>query len=264
MVFLIIFPLSGYWGKKLAWATTAQIRLLSGLTTTHISDADVTSIITIADREVARKVFVYHYEEILDGSIDGSNTLFRTNYKPIGDKDQSGSVLAADVSVYGITLDAEGFENSTSLTVSSVNARDGIITMSSAPASTYLELRGDYTTIASNVVMNDVFLASSYLAALIAMINVVNAKYATAPYSYTAGRFSITKNQSTKDEGKMQELWRQYQEILGNVIKVAEIQKIRPSGSVLSKSRFRGGGITGGTVVKRNVVGYEEDDSRWL
>jgi len=36
-------------------STVAQVRLLTGLTTTEISDADVTSIITLADNQIAEE-----------------------------------------------------------------------------------------------------------------------------------------------------------------------------------------------------------------
>ena len=94
----------------MAWATTTQIRLISGLSTTDISDANVTSIITLADREVAKYVFEYHYAQALEGVQNGSNTLFQTPFKPIGDKDQSGTIDDDDVSVYGINLNAQGHE----------------------------------------------------------------------------------------------------------------------------------------------------------
>ncbi len=125
----------------MAYATLSQFRLVTHFTTSEISDADVNSLIADADRAVVRLTTTEVYLEQLEGSVDSSNTDFRTKYKPIADTTASGTVVTGDVSVYYATYDdTTNFQElGSAQTVTSIQAETGIITMDTAPTTTTAE-----------------------------------------------------------------------------------------------------------------------------
>lgn len=64
--------------------------------------------------------------EPLSGSVNGSNTDFYTNYKPLVDRDYDGDVDVSDVVLY---------VNGSAVSVAAINAATGLIRASVAPAS---------------------------------------------------------------------------------------------------------------------------------
>ena len=61
------------------WGTAATVRSFMNITSTSvISDADVTTNIGHADREVRKRVLAYNYDERLEGNINGTNKEFKT------------------------------------------------------------------------------------------------------------------------------------------------------------------------------------------
>jgi len=124
----------------MGYSSLSKLRLLTHFTTAEISDADVQSLMPEADRAILRLATVEVYDEKLSGDIDGSNTKFTTAHKPIADTDFDSDVDADDVTVYLVDYDEEMNEVHTETTVSSVNARDGIITLAEAPTTTNAEV----------------------------------------------------------------------------------------------------------------------------
>jgi len=120
----------------MSYASLSKLRLLTHFSTAEISDADVASLIPEADRAILRLATIEVYDEKLDGDIDGTNTIFTTKHKPIADTDFDSDVDADDVTVYLVDYDSEMNEVHSEATVSAVNARDGIITLASAPTTT--------------------------------------------------------------------------------------------------------------------------------
>lgn len=130
----------------MAYATLAKLRSVSHFSTAEISDTDVTALIGDADRAVLRLATIEVYDEKMSGSIDGSNKLFTTQHKPIADIDFDEDVDVDDVTIYLVDLDDEENEEHTETAVTSVNARDGIVTLTTAPTTSNAEvgLYADY------------------------------------------------------------------------------------------------------------------------
>lgn len=120
----------------MAYSTLARLRAITHFKATAITDADVNLFIPDADRAILRLATIEIYDEKLKGDIDGSNTLFTSEHTPIADIDFDEDVDGDDVAVYLVAYDGEENPESTVTTVSSVNARDGIITLSTAPTTT--------------------------------------------------------------------------------------------------------------------------------
>ena len=198
------------------WGTNAQARRYMNVTsTTSISDADVNDHLISADREIRRRVFVYHYDEVLNGNINGSNTQFKTKYHPIADGDMDQDVDSSDVTAHTTDSDSTtGFRETTDVSVSSVNARDGIITLSSAPASGTDEVTLDYWSVNSRVSMDDVYRASSMMAAIFCLMQLGGG---SSGYSYTAGRFSYNKSTGSGRNELMDKLIMQLESLLSGM-----------------------------------------------
>ena len=125
----------------MAYATLVLFRQMTHFTTSHISDTDINNLIAEADRNVVRLTTTEVWLEELIGNIDGTNVDFRTKYRPIADATASGTVVAADVTVYYATYDAttNWKELGSAQTVTSIQAETGIITMDTAPTTTTAE-----------------------------------------------------------------------------------------------------------------------------
>jgi len=148
----------------LAYATLAKFRTISHFSVSEISDADVSSLIAEADRAVMRMATIEVVDEKLSGEIDGSNTLFTTAHTPIADVDLDKSVDGNDVTVYLVDYDAEMNPVHTVTSVSAVNARDGIITLTTAPTTTNAEVGvyADYRYYPRKIDFNILSLAACY------------------------------------------------------------------------------------------------------
>ncbi len=125
----------------MAYTTPAKIRLLTNLTTSDISDADVTSLITQATYQVNSDLNVREYRESIrfidntrENDINGTNTTYYVrhwNGKFIGDGDNDGDVDVSDITVYQVATDG----TETTLTVSSITPTTGKFVLDSAPSS---------------------------------------------------------------------------------------------------------------------------------
>lgn len=124
----------------MAYATLALFRQYTGIQEKDLTDTDATALLTEADKFTNEKLITHVFNEELSGDVDGSNTLFVTAHKPIADRNQSKSTTTADVTVYLVDYDTENNPVSTSATVSDINARDGIITLTTAPTTSNAEV----------------------------------------------------------------------------------------------------------------------------
>ncbi len=125
----------------MAYATLAQFRSVTNFTKSDILDAEVTALIADADRAIVRLTTTEQYLERLYGNIDGTNVDFKTRFNPIADADASGTVDGDDVSIFYATFDAvtNYRELGSAQTVVSIQAKEGIITMDTAPTTTTAE-----------------------------------------------------------------------------------------------------------------------------
>lgn len=125
----------------MAYTDTDTVRLLSNLSTSDISDADVTSMIGQATVQINSDInvkvtreFVQPIDSTRENKIDGSNTNYYVQNwhgKYLADLDNDGDVDTADVIVHQVT--STGTEST--LTISAIDDDDCKITLSSAPSS---------------------------------------------------------------------------------------------------------------------------------
>lgn len=152
-----------------------DLRLMTNLSTSDVSNANVISLITEATAELNRMINVREVREVIDyidstrkNSINNSNTTFYVrNWKGkyLADMNNDGDVDTSDIIVYQV--DSNGTE--TTLTVSSVDHDDGKFVLSSAPTTgvrlyvTYEWCQKDVSTPDKLVKMACVFLTASYI-----------------------------------------------------------------------------------------------------
>jgi hypothetical protein len=154
----------------MAFTTYTDVRLMSNLSTSDISNTDITSIITEATSQLNNDInigvtreFVSPIDSTRENKIDGSNTAYYVQNwygKYLADRNNDGSVTTADVIVYQV--DSNGTE--TVLTVSAVDDDDCKITLSSAPSSgVQLYITYSYSFVRQGTVDSRVKLATTFL-----------------------------------------------------------------------------------------------------
>lgn len=124
----------------MVYTTYTDINLMTNLTTADIANADITSIITDATKELNALINVIiirepvlYIDETRKNEINGSNTTFYIkNWKDkfFADDNDDGAVTTADLIVYQV---ASGVE--TLPTISAIDTTKGSFTLSSAPSS---------------------------------------------------------------------------------------------------------------------------------
>jgi len=159
----------------MAYATLALFRSLTPFSKECISDADVNTMIPLADRAIVQAVTVEAYMEKLSGTRNGTNKEFEVKHKPIADSDFDQDVDKDDVTVYFATYtDTYGQQNldyGSAVTVDSVEANNGLIFVNTAPTSTTAEagVYGIYRWKKLGTTnYDDLVLASTYFLAYLA------------------------------------------------------------------------------------------------
>jgi len=128
------------------YCTTSDVRLITGLTTDDISDANLNSIIALARKKVMNDVSsevtderVKAIDAYRENTVDGDNTTFfvRKSWDWfLFDRDGDGDLDESDIKVYSYDTDTDG---RTELTVSSVGER-GSYELSTAPTTSNTEV----------------------------------------------------------------------------------------------------------------------------
>jgi hypothetical protein len=146
------------------YATLAQLRIISPFTEADISDSDVNALLSDADRAILRLATIEINDEELIGGIDGTNKIFTTEHTPIADIGFNKTITKDDVTVHLVDYDGEGNPVSTEAEVSEVDARDGIITLVTAPTTVNAEagLIIDYRYYKSKIDFDMLTLAANY------------------------------------------------------------------------------------------------------
>jgi len=116
---------------------------MTNITSSDIANADITSIITEATKELNSLINVHverekveYIDDTRENDINGSNTTYYTKSwkgKFLADMDDDGSVSTSDITVYKVASDG----TETTATVSSIDASLGKFVLSSAPTSDY-------------------------------------------------------------------------------------------------------------------------------
>ena len=127
----------------MTYATAANVRVITSLTTDDISDDDLNTLIGHATAMVNKEISVEEIDELIDSvnaektnKVDGTNTTFYTKYWPIGDIDDDGDVDTSDIRVYQVNLSADP-PTRTALTVATITPLLGKFTLSTAPTTGY-------------------------------------------------------------------------------------------------------------------------------
>jgi len=127
----------------MVYCTASEIRLITNLTTSDISDADLTNLIIEATKYLNSKINVpvvreeiFYIDETRENKIDGLTTKYYIQNwfeKYLADSDFDGDVDASDLTVYAV--DSNGTE--TEATISSIDASEKSFTLSTAYTSGY-------------------------------------------------------------------------------------------------------------------------------
>jgi len=181
------------------YGSTSLFRTYSKLTTSDISDSDVVYLLKIASRRVLEDITVYRKLEDLTGTIDGSNKTFRTKSKPIADNNYDKTVDKNDVTVYGYDEDTYGNISLTTLTVNSINADLGQVTLETAPNATdydKLVISYRYWNIYNQSIdWSLIDIATTYYACYLAYIT----EKGLLPITYRLGSLAVTWGRGRDD-----------------------------------------------------------------
>lgn len=125
----------------MAYCIYSDVNLLTNLTDSDVANADVTSIIAEATKELNRMINIrvvreriLYIDNTRENKIDGSNTTYYVkNWKGkyLADMDNDGGVDTGDVVVYQIASDG----TETKPTISAIDGDDCYITLTTAPSS---------------------------------------------------------------------------------------------------------------------------------
>jgi len=216
----------------MAYTTKADIRLLTNLTTSDISDADLDLIINKTTSKINAKINIKVIRELVEyidstreNTQDSSNTTFyikNWNGKYLGDMDNDGDVGIEDVRVYQV--DTDNLE--TELVVSSVTCDQGKFVLSTAPSSD------------SNLYITYAY-SSFDQEEPDALLNTA-ATYLAAAYSYLkkdAGVASKVKFGNTTIERKLSESFGSYYDMYKEVLR--DLNSITTTGGKFADSTVR-------------------------
>ena len=158
------------------YCSLTDFRSITPFSTNEFSDSNAIALMPIVSKMILNKISTLHkLERDLIGPINGSNTIFYVKHKPIADLDMDSDVDLSDVQIYYATWDTNNKINyGSAQTVSSVDARGGRITMSTAPDTDTAEagLFITYRHTVENLDYADVRMAANYLLAHYASLKI--------------------------------------------------------------------------------------------
>lgn len=187
----------------MAYASVNDVRLLTGLSTNDINDADLTSIIAFATYQVNSDIQVTVVREKVEyidntrqNDINSSNTTFYVKtWKDyyIGDANNDGAVTVSDLTVYLVSSD--GTETTT--TVSTITANSGKFVLSAAPAGGKdMYVSYSYSPVSMSDPNALVKTATAYISGAISYLKINPRKL----QSYSIGKLRVSKQAKAYDE----------------------------------------------------------------
>lgn len=125
----------------MAYCSTADVRAITNLTTSEISNSEISDLISHATYELNSDIGQTHTLKLgiggFVGDFDGSNDTFTFRNSPIGDLDNDGSVGTGDIKIWR-KLSNEDHWTVWSDAISSIDDYErGKFTFASAPLTTY-------------------------------------------------------------------------------------------------------------------------------
>jgi hypothetical protein len=127
-----------------SYCSTADVRNITSLTTTDITDAALNSLIDYSTAQLNADIGVTMYVKLGDsnyfsGDYNGSNNIFALKSSPIGDLDNDGTVSTSDIEVWSKVSTADVYTKMTTgtATIASINDHEfGKFTFTTTPSLT--------------------------------------------------------------------------------------------------------------------------------
>jgi len=141
-----------------------DVRKKIGLSVDEAPDETLYSHIDEAQKDLLRDVANLIEDEVLSGSIDGSNNTFSTAEVYIADRNFDNTVTASDVYVYAWTNSEDPYTKS-SVAVSTVYSNNGKVVLTTAPSTSVTQITADYYHYTSPIDKGLMQEACAYLAA---------------------------------------------------------------------------------------------------
>ena len=126
------------------YALISEVRLFTGLTNSDISDHDLQELINLSSTMMVEDLTMAVRDEEPTGSINGVNTSFEIDHYPIADINGDKTINSLDVSMYTWT-NSDDPSTKTSIAISTVHPRDGIIVATTAPSTSVKKITVDYS-----------------------------------------------------------------------------------------------------------------------
>lgn len=143
------------------WCTEEQVRRKLGLRNEEVTDVEITSYITDAQKDMRGDLAYEVSDDTLEGNL--SETTFTTTYVNIADRNFDLKINNSDITVYGWVDDTDPASR-TILTVSTIYPEYGKVVLVSAP-SNYTKITADYFYTSSPTDLTLYPDACAYLAA---------------------------------------------------------------------------------------------------
>jgi len=166
------------------YATAKSIRRYTGLKVDDIPDADLEEYLNDADRDVVDDISISRWDDVMSGAINGTNVEFFVQSKPLADTDFDRVVSTVDIKVYKWGTSGS-IDSKEEVTISTINAQEGRIILSSAPANTYDVLTANYRFYPSRDTISWTLVERA--ASLIAGYYYIMAEYILIPERYARG-----------------------------------------------------------------------------
>jgi len=167
----------------LGYCTVSDVRDLTDITSSDISDTELSSLIDLATQMIIKDITIPVVGEKLSGSINGTNTTFSTSYYPIADINGDKTVDGSDVTVY-LWTDSSDPSTKSTISVETIYPNEGKIVLSSAPSSSVEKITCDYSyTWHDSINWELVKVACVYLTAFLFYVK----KYTAIPLSVARG-----------------------------------------------------------------------------
>jgi len=152
----------------MTWITPYDVRIINGLPSivTDLNYADDETLeyyIQIAKYSILPDFSIQVRDDQCAGTIDSSNTIFYTSYKPIIDQNLDGTIDTDDIEVY-VWEDLDDVQTKTEIDIDSIDYLNGFFTTKDPVSTDYEGVTADYRY--SNYEVNSTLLKTAicYLA----------------------------------------------------------------------------------------------------
>jgi len=190
------------------YSNPEEVRKRIGLKSGDVPDDDIIPFLGDAQKEVLDQIAIYQFDEDTTGDIDGVNTTFTLKHYPIADSNFDRLVNTADVEVYKWG-DKDTIETKETVTVSTLYPDQGIMILSSAPASTYDIVVASYWYYPRHIKLNRIH----KVVALLAGYYYVRSELLLLPRRWAQGAYRFESG--TPAEDLLKEYYRALELVVG-------------------------------------------------